>query len=79
MTPASAMKSRPSPASLQPSSPPSETSRSLSQNLESIAASLREISVLWKGMNAGADSLTWRRKWKGARNSLDELQVLSKR
>jgi hypothetical protein len=47
--------------------------------LESIASEARELSLSWKAMNAGADSLTWRRKWKGARNSLDELQALSVR
>lgn len=76
---ASAAKNLPSPADHQPSSPPSETSQSPSQSLESIAANLRELSLSWKAMNAGADSLTWRRKWKGARNSLDELQGLSGR
>jgi hypothetical protein len=76
---ASAAKNLPSPADLPLSNPPSETSQSLSQNLESIAASLRELSLSWKATNAGVDSQTWRRKWKGARNSLDELHVLSGR
>jgi len=77
MTLALAGKNQPSLADPQLSSPPSGTSQSLSLSLASIASSLRELSLSWKAMNAGADSRTWREKWKGARNSLDELQALS--
>jgi hypothetical protein len=72
-------KNLPSPADHLLSTQPSETSLSLSRRLESTAESLRELSLSWKAINAGVDSLTWRRKWKGARNSLDELQALSER
>jgi len=74
-----AAKNLQSPADRPPSSQPSETSRLLSQNLESIALEARELSLAWKAMNEGSDSLTWRRRWKGARNSLAELQALSER
>lgn len=77
MTPALAVKNQPSPADLPLSNRLSETSQSLSRSLASIASNLRELSLSWKAMNAGADSRTWREKWKGARNSLDELQALS--
>lgn len=79
MTPALAVKNPPSPGDPQPSHPHSETSQSLSLSLESIAARARELSLSWKAMNSGGDSLSWRTKWQGAQKSLDELQALSAR
>lgn len=74
---ASEAKSPPSQGDHQVSSPRSRDLLSQLQNFSEIVSKLRAHSKDWKAMNAGENSLSWRRRWRAAQASLETLRGLS--